>query len=330
MKKMKFALLSAMVFLGLIFIGTRPSNGHSREIKEGTITNLYDAFGNNPKLTKDFGFSCITNYRGKTILFDAGGNADIFKDNISKLNIDLSQIDIVVVSHGHFDHLNGLDYLLKINPTVKIYFPFDIFWGADVAFDATGQEPLIKDSLPTSMQYFDGGDTKFTIEQTGRFWNSNIEYIKSSKEILPGLTLISTNSSYMGYFSCYPGKGFVEGGFDQEKEACKNTNLPELSLALKTADGQVLIVGCSHTGIENILQKTQEVTQDKISLAYGGLHMLPFNREQTTKLVKVIKNEFKVEKIAPAHCTGHLAFKILSNFYGEDYIYAGLGETIEY
>lgn len=327
---MKKKILYSFLLLLLLTSFNKPSDKQIIEVKEGTITNLYDAFGKDTSLTKDFGFSCITKYQGKTILFDAGSNADIFKRNITKLGIDLTKVDIVVVSHGHFDHLNGLDYLLQINPKVKIYFPYDIFWGAPVPYDATGQEPMVKDSLPTYMQYFDGGNTKFSINQSGRFWKANIEFVKTSKEILPELNIIATSSQYMGYFSCYPGKSFVEGQFEQKQDACKNTNLPELSLSMKTDKGQVLIVGCSHTGIENIVKQTQTVTSDKIELVYGGFHMLPFDRAQTVQLVNMLKNDLKVHRVAPAHCTGHLAFKVLSDTYKTDYLYAGLGETISY
>ena len=327
---MKTNILYCFLLLLLLTSFNKPSDKKIIEVKEGTITNLYDAFGKDTSLTKDFGFSCITKYQGKTILFDAGSNADIFKNNTSKLGIDLSKIDIVVVSHGHFDHLNGLDYLLQVNPKVKIYFPFDIFWGAPVPYDATGQEPAIKDSLPAYMQYFDGGNTKFSINQSGRFWNANIEFVKTSKEILPGLKIIATSSQYMGYFSCYPGKSFVEGQFDHNQDACKNSNLPELSLSMKTDRGQILIVGCSHSGVENIVKQTQTVTTDQIELVYGGFHMIPFDRAQTVQLVNMLKNDLKVHRVAPAHCTGHLAFKILSDIYKNDYLYAGLGETISF
>lgn len=327
---MRINILYSFLLLVLLTSFNKPSAPKFTEVKEGTITNLYDAFSKDTSLTKDFGFSCITKYHGKTILFDAGSNADIFKKNTTKLGIDLSKVDIVVVSHGHFDHLNGLDYLLQVNPTVKIYFPYDIFWGAPVPFDATGQEPTVKDSLPTYMQYFDGGNTKFSINQSGRFWNANIEYVKTSKEILPGLNIIASSSQFMGYFSCYPGKSFVEGQFEQKQDDCKNTNLPELSISMKTDKGQVLIVGCSHTGVENIIQQTQTATNDKIELVYGGFHMIPFDREKTVQLVNMLKNDLKVHRVAPAHCTGHLAFKILNDTYKNDYLYAGLGETISY
>lgn len=299
-------------------------------IKEGTITNLFDAFGKDTGLVKGWGFSCITKYQGKTILFDAGSNADTFKKNIIKLGVDLSKVDIVVISHSHYDHLNGLDYLLKVNPNVKIYFPNDIFWGATVTFDATGTDLTVKDSLPTYMQYFDGGNTKFPVVQTGRFWKSNIEFVKTAKEILPGLTLIPTSAIYMGYFSCYPGKSFAQGQFEEKGDGCNKTNLPELSLSMKTQKGQVLLVGCSHSGVENIIKEAKKVTNDKIELVCGGFHLLPFDRAQTVKFINIIKSDLQVNKVAPAHCTGVLAFKLLKDAYGSNYLYAGLGETIVY
>ncbi len=318
------------ILLPLLTSCNKPVYKKIIDIKQGTISNLYDAFSRDTSLSKDFGFSCITKYQGKTILFDAGSSAEIFKQNTTKLGIDLLKVDIVVVSHGHFDHLNGLDYLLQVNPKVKIYFPYDIFWGAPVPFDATGQEASVKDSLPIHMQYFDGDKTKFTIMQSGRFWNADIEFVKTTKEILPGLNIIATSSQFMGYFSCYPGKGFVEGQFEHNQDACKSTQLPELSLSMKTDKGQVLIVGCSHTGVENIVKQTQMATNDKIELLYGGFHMLPFDRAQTIYLVNMLKNDLMVHRVAPTHCTGHLAFKILNDTYKTNYLYAGLGETIAY
>ena len=325
---------STHIFFALLLAlssGCLAQSLRSFEIKEGSITNLYDAFGKDTTLIKDFGFSCITKYKGKVILFDAGSNADYFKQNVERLGIDIKTIDIVIISHGHFDHLNGLDYLLTVNPGVKIYFPYDIFWGAPVPFDATGQDTTARDSLPSYMRYFNGGKTKFKINQSGRFWNANIEFIKESREILPGMRLVATNSPYMGYFSGYPNKSFVEGQFEEDEHShYKYTNLPELSLSLKTERGEVLIVGCSHSGVERIVEQAKKETARPIELVYGGFHLIPFDRQKTIEICQYLKNKLGVRRVAPAHCTGHLAFKIFSDAFRSDYLFAGLGETIFY
>ena len=125
-------------------------------------------------------------------------------------------------------------------------------------------------------------------------------------------------------------KSFVEGQFDHPKDECKQTGLPELSLSMHTPKGDVLIVGCSHTGVENIIAETQKTTKAPTDLVYGGFHLLPFDRKQTIELVSKIKNELKVKRVAPAHCTGHLAFQLLQKEYASNYLYAGLGEKINF
>lgn len=303
-------------------------------VAPGTITNLYDAFGKPNGMTKDFGFSCIIEYEGKVILFDAGGNADIFKRNCEAAGVDLKKVDIAIVSHAHFDHLNGIDHLLKVNPQVKLYFPRDGFWGAPVPYDATGQEAAVADSLPMEQRYFDGGPTKFTIEQSGRFWGADIEFVSADTEVLPGVRLIATSSPYMGYWTKYPGKNFAPGTLKDEHAHgtadAKLTELAELSLSLKTENGDVLIVGCSHSGVENIVADARAFTGSSIHLLYGGFHLLPFDRTATNQLVTRLKDELGVRQVAPAHCTGHLAFKLLARAYGDQYRFAGLGEVLRY
>jgi 7,8-dihydropterin-6-yl-methyl-4-(beta-D-ribofuranosyl)aminobenzene 5'-phosphate synthase len=304
------------------------------EIPNNTIINLYDAFGENDKgLQKDFGFSCILKYQGKTILFDSGSNADIFKMNVEKLAIDLSKVDFAVASHAHFDHINGFDYLLEVNPDVKIYFPFDPFWGANFPYNLSGQDLAILDSLDKRMQYFDGDIESFTFNQTGRFWKADVEFIKVNQEIFPGMKLIATKSPFMGYFTKYPKIGWTDDLISRDETGSDKANfiqLQELSLSLKTEEGEALIVGCSHSTVEQIIQDTKLYTRNDISLVYGGYHLLPYNRVQITQLANRLKNEMNVKRVAPAHCTGHLAFKILQNTFKEDYVFAGLGSTEEF
>ncbi len=179
--------------------------------------------------------------------------------------------------------------------------------------------------------HFDGGATKFTIQQSGRFWGANIEYLKATAEIIPGLTLVATNSPYMGYFSGYPNKSFVEGQFEgDEHDHYKYTNLPELSLAMRTEKGQVLVTGCSHSGVERIVEAAKAATSDQINLVYGGFHLIPFDREKIEAIARYMKTGLGVQRVAPAHCTGHLAFKVLKDLYAGDFLFAGLGETISF
>jgi 7,8-dihydropterin-6-yl-methyl-4-(beta-D-ribofuranosyl)aminobenzene 5'-phosphate synthase len=310
----------------------KPSQGEVK-LPRNSMLNLYDAFGKRDDLYKDFGFSTLINYNGKIILFDAGGHADHFRENVRKLGVNLRKVDFVIISHTHPDHLNGIDYLLTIHPKVKIYFPEDLFYGTPAIFDATGTEETITDSLPAEMRYYKRKDL---VAPSGRFWKANIEYIKTNKEIIPGVKLVVTASPYMGYFSKYP-KSFLPDYFqdstarsEQSNSNIKFIQLAELSLSMNTPQGEVVVVGCSHSSVEKIIEATIAYTNQAIALVFGGFHMIPFSRPEITALGKYIKDELKVKKLAPAHCTGHLAFKLLRDIYGSDYVYAGEGELLTF
>jgi 7,8-dihydropterin-6-yl-methyl-4-(beta-D-ribofuranosyl)aminobenzene 5'-phosphate synthase len=183
------------------------------------------------------------------------------------------------------------------------------------------------------MQYFDGDIESFMFNQTGRFWKANVEFIKATQEIVPGINLIATKSPFMGYFTKYPKIGWTDDMISRDEDKSDKANfiqLQELSLSLKTEEGEALIVGCSHSTVEQIIRDTKSYTQNDISLVYGGYHLLPYNREQLTQLANRLKNEMNVKRVAPAHCTGHLAFKILQNTFEDDYVFAGLGSTAEF
>ena len=87
------------------------------------ITVLYDAFGKDSTMQKDWGYAAFVEYGGKRILFDTGNNPGILAQNAKAKAIDLSKLDFVVMSHRHGDHMGGLTYLLSVNPKVPIYAP---------------------------------------------------------------------------------------------------------------------------------------------------------------------------------------------------------------
>jgi metal-dependent hydrolase (beta-lactamase superfamily II) len=79
------------------------------------ITILYDAFGTDPSMTKDWGFSALVEIAGKRILFDTGNDAEMFAANVKAKDVDLKTLDFVVLSHRHSDHVAGLNYVLSVN-----------------------------------------------------------------------------------------------------------------------------------------------------------------------------------------------------------------------
>src|ERR1700674_4202932 len=81
------------------------------------ITVLYDAFGKASTMQKDWGYAALVEYGGKRILFDTGNNPEILAQNAKAKGVDLTKLDFVVMSHRHGDHMGGLTYLLKENPT---------------------------------------------------------------------------------------------------------------------------------------------------------------------------------------------------------------------
>jgi 7,8-dihydropterin-6-yl-methyl-4-(beta-D-ribofuranosyl)aminobenzene 5'-phosphate synthase len=106
--------------------------------------------------------------------------------------------------------------------------------------------------------------------------------------------------------------------------------LPELSLALQTSKGIVLVTGCSHTRVEEIIRITQGSVSAQIELVAGGYHLFPYDRKYVEDLARLMKGDLKVHRVAPAHCTGNLAFKIFHEVFGEDYAHAGLESEVTF
>lgn len=289
----QFFLVSLTVSLSGLFI--------SSSYAADGITILYDAFGTKSEMKKDWGFSALIEYQGKRILFDTGNNADIFAQNIKARGVDLTKLDFTVISHRHGDHIAGIPVLLSINPNVKIYAPkenFGIFGSA-----LPGNFYRSNEALPLDRRYF-AGKPPATMN-FGNAWNKNFELVDKTIEIAPGLFLISLVSNNPG-----------------------TLELHELSLAIKTPRGLVIVVGCSHPGIEKILEAAS-VIDPHIHMIVGGMHLVVTPDQEIQRISSALHNTWKVDFVAPGHCTGEPAFEALAKEFGNRYIYAGLGQTLE-
>ena len=267
------------------------------------VTILYDSFGKSPTLTMDWGFAALVEYGGKRILFDTGNNAQIFEHNVKAAGVDLQKLDFVVMSHRHGDHMGGLAYLLKVNPTVKIYAPKErsgVYGDDQPSSTWYRKDP----SLPAEQRYYSGAPPE--IIHMGEAWPSaNFQLIDKNIEIVPGMYLIALVSDQPG-----------------------TLELHELSLAIRTPDGLVLVVGCSHPGVEHIVQEASAI-DPHINLLFGGLHQIQAPDPEVERIARVLHDQYKLDRIAPGHCTGEPEFAALKKTFGDHYLYAGVGSVVD-
>ena len=293
-----------VLLIAMVSAAVSPGKAIAREGDLAQITILYDAFGKPSAMTKDWGFSAFIEYGGKRILFDTGNNAEIFEHNVKVKGVDLTNLDFVVVSHRHGDHMAGLNYLLKVNQKVKIYTPKENFglFGAELP----GTFYRRNEALPPEMRYYDGNPPK--VMHFGTPWpEGNFARVTKTVEVAPGFYLILLKGPW---------------GVDLD--------VMEISLAIDTPQGIVLIVGCSHPTIEKIVATAKQTINKPIHLVLGGTHLLPAKDDQIKQIARALRDDWKVEWIAPDHCTGEPAFAILKQAFGSRYLYAGVGTTIAF
>jgi 7,8-dihydropterin-6-yl-methyl-4-(beta-D-ribofuranosyl)aminobenzene 5'-phosphate synthase len=137
-------------------------------------------------------------------------------------------LDFALISHRHLDHTAGLSYLLSINPGVRIYAPKENFGMFGSALPSTFYRK--DESLPASMRYYDGHPPEPMI--FGTAWvGARFEMIDRTIEVAPGFHILSLVSDKPG-----------------------TKELRELSLVIRTPQGAVIVAGCSHPGIDRIVE----------------------------------------------------------------------------
>lgn len=296
-RSISLILLSLFAPLATIH-ATSPSAAESAKLR---ITVLYDAFGDTPGMQQDWGYAALLEYDGRHILFDTGNNPDILAQNIKAKGVDLSKLDFVVMSHRHSDHMGGLTYVLKVNPHIKIYAPKEGFgvYGGDLPGTFFRKDP----ALPADQRYF--GGTPPDVIRAGSAWpGANLQLVDRNTEIAPNIHLLTLISDKPG-----------------------TLELREVSLAIDTPEGIVLVVGCSHPGIDKMAQAASSINPH-IRLIIGGFHLVVSSDEDINKIVSTLHDTVKAEYVAPGHCTGEPAFAAFKKAFGDHFVYAGLGTTV--
>ncbi len=264
-------------------------------------------------LSTEHGLSLLVEKDGNKILFDTGGPKGTAIQNAKILNIDLSQVDAVVISHGHNDHTGGLLDFFKLNDNAPVYLKKEALKG-----HYNGK---------SSNKKFIGMDIKIIEDYKDR-----LKFVDRTLEILDDFFIITdinktfpTPSTNRILFS-KEGSQFLKDKFDHE-----------LFMGVKNKNGLTLFSGCGHSDIRNIVIRAKEVFPDEeIKNIIGGFHFqageiasFTAKKEEIEDTSLWIKSE-GLEKIYTGHCTGKYGFEIMQSILNEsvEQFYTGKHITI--
>ncbi len=260
-------------------------------VSELKMTVLSDNIAEHP-LTAEWGLSILLEADGRNILLDTGGG-NAFASNARTLGLDLSRVDVGVLSHAHYDHADGLEAF----------------------FERNSKAPFLvrKESGENCFGLKEGQMTYIGIRRGMlKAWAPRIARVSGVYEIAPDILLVPhRHGDYSGIAR--------RGGLYMEKngEYLPDDFSHEQSLVFDTPRGAVIFNSCSHTGPENILRDVEELSGRREILAYvGGLHLYRRTDEEILALADAIERS-GIGTIFTGHCTGDRAFELLQNRLGE-------------
>ncbi len=238
-------------------------------------------------LLPEHGLSFYIEEENHKILFDCG-STDAFIKNAHKMQIDLEQVTDVILSHSHADHIGGFMRLQSL---------YQNFEQIGIKFQSKN---VI--SHPDVFKTFD--------EDAEPVSDTSDENMKLSKENLDKCFHLRLTAKP---FHITP-KLIYLGEIPITREVKKDYAPDEIAVAYKSKDGLVIISGCSHSGVENIIDHAKHVTGvDKINTIIGGLYLINRNEDEIHALGEYLQEQ-NISRIFPCHCTDLEAKIILSKY----------------
>jgi 7,8-dihydropterin-6-yl-methyl-4-(beta-D-ribofuranosyl)aminobenzene 5'-phosphate synthase len=244
----------------IVYDNVASGNSASGNTASGNSASAGDA--SDLALRADWGFACVVESGEAMLLFDTGGNGEILLDNMDKLGFDPQEVDVVVLSHIHGDHTDGLMKLLETGVRPVVYAPA---------------------SFPVSFK-----DSVRAV--------TDLVEVTDAMEILSGVH--TTGEVRSGIF--------------------------EQALVVETEKGLVVITGCAHPGVVEMVRRAKEAVDDDVALVMGGFHLGDAREAQLDNIVAGLR-DLGVQQVAPSHCTGDLAREVFAEAYNDDCRLSGVG-----
>lgn len=263
--------------------------------------NLMDDIGTDNGCVCEHGLSFYIETPKHKLLVDTGAS-DKFLKNAEKLSIDLKKVDTVILSHGHYDHGGGILSFVRINPTAKIYIRENAlecychgerYIGIDSDIRALPQVVMVSGNLKIDEELF-----LYTNVTERRSWPSGNRELICKKE----------------------GK-VVQDDFSHEQY-----------LVIQCEEKSILISGCAHNGMLNILKKYENITGGVPDYVISGFHMVKKHGYKEEDFEVIIQTAEELKKLPTkfytGHCTGEIPYNIMKEIMGDQIQYIHCGEPV--
>jgi 7,8-dihydropterin-6-yl-methyl-4-(beta-D-ribofuranosyl)aminobenzene 5'-phosphate synthase len=261
------------------------------------IVTLIENLVYSPGLSAEHGLSMYLETENRKILFDTG-QSGLFLDNAGKLGIDISEIDTVILSHGHYDHTGGLYPFLKVNNKAQVFCKESLFEEKYHGKNRFIGTPYHQEIIGNRITYL-----------------HEITEIDTNLYIVPDIEIFNTVDTHFKNMQVKKGDSWTEDSFRDE-----------LFLAYKIRGNQHILTACSHRGITNICRTAEKALAIPVKSIIGGFHLKDSTIEQYIEITWYLRQN-NLETLGVCHCTGIDKFaemksecdiKVYYNFTGNE------------
>lgn len=258
----------------------------------------------------EHGFSAFIETDKGNYLFDTGSGRSIVPNSLT-LNKDLKSIKRIFLSHGHYDHTGGLPEVLKLKGKVDVHAHPHVF---------LDRIALLKENKKVTKRFVGVPYKKGYLESLG----ANFLFNDAFLEVEKGMFLTGEVPRKTPFEKPDP-RLFSEINGKRTQDIF----LDDQSLLLESNKGFILILGCAHSGMINIIYHVvHKMGKEKFHAILGGTHLDFLTPEQLEESIRTLK-KMEIEKIGVSHCTGMRAAFRLHQEFGDQFFYGCVGSVLE-